>query len=148
MNNFNGMSNHQYGGQNGFSGYLSGGISGSPATNLGMMQSTSNGALSPPPTQSALSGSQNSLFDGIYGNLLISFSKEQHSLLNFLKMYSKLPTTTITTPLFISKHQARAGRSASRMASSRLTSITAISIATITTTPITITILTVAVSTI
>ena len=61
INNFNGM-NHQYGGQNGFST----GISGSPANNLGMMQSNSTAALSPPPTQSTLSSSQNSLFEGIY----------------------------------------------------------------------------------
>lgn len=63
INNFNGM-NHQYGNQNGFN---TGGISGSPATNLGgMMQSNSTAALSPPPTQSTLSSSQNSLFEGIY----------------------------------------------------------------------------------
>jgi hypothetical protein len=50
-------------------GYLSGGIATSPANNLGIMQSTtSSAALSPPPTQSTLSGSQNSLFEGIYAN--------------------------------------------------------------------------------
>jgi hypothetical protein len=49
-------------------GYLSNGIAGSPATNLGMIQqASSSAALSPPPTQSTLSGSQNSLFEGIYG---------------------------------------------------------------------------------
>jgi len=64
--NFNGLSNHQNG-QFGYSGYLSGGIAGSPATNLGMIQqASSSAALSPPPTQSTLSGSQNSLFEGIY----------------------------------------------------------------------------------
>jgi len=64
--NFNGLGNHQNG-QYGFSGYLSGGIAGSPATNLGMIQqASSSAALSPPPTQSTLSGSQNSLFEGIY----------------------------------------------------------------------------------
>ena len=48
-------------------GYLSGGIATSPANNMGMMQNNnSSAALSPPPTQSTLSGSQNSLFEGIY----------------------------------------------------------------------------------
>ena len=64
---FNGLNNHQNA-QFVYSGYLSSGIAGSPATNLGMIQqASSSAALSPPPTQSTLSGSQNSLFEGIYG---------------------------------------------------------------------------------
>ena len=42
-------------------------MAGSPATNLGIVQPNNTAALSPPPTQSALNGSQTSLFDGIYG---------------------------------------------------------------------------------
>jgi hypothetical protein len=54
------MNSHQNG-QFNFSGY---GIAGSPATSLGLIHQATSAALSPPPTQhSALSGSQNSLFD-------------------------------------------------------------------------------------
>ena len=64
---FNGLANHQNG-QFGFPNYITGGVSNSPATNLGMLQHAGSSALSPPPpTQTTLSGSQNSLFENIYG---------------------------------------------------------------------------------
>ncbi len=64
---FNGLANHQNG-QFGFPNYITGGVAGSPATNLGILPHTSSGALSPPPpTQTTLSGSQSSLFENIYG---------------------------------------------------------------------------------
>ena len=65
---FNGLANHQNS-QFGFPNYITGGVAGSPATNLGMLPHAGSSALSPPPppTQTTLSGSQSSLFENIYG---------------------------------------------------------------------------------